>query len=48
MVDKTVDVILAKLRGLYVQAKELAESEARYSHLKVLGSKVFYSCRKKS
>jgi len=27
MVDKSVDAILARLRGLYVQAKELAESE---------------------
>jgi hypothetical protein len=29
MVDKSVDAIVAKLRLLYVQAKELAESEAR-------------------
>jgi SAGA-associated factor 29 len=29
MVDKSVDAILLKLRGLYARAKELSENEIR-------------------
>ena len=29
MVDKSVDAILLKLRGLYTRAKDLSESEIR-------------------